>query len=242
MPYRGKYNKESEDSYKISRTAIENFVSCPRCFYLSRRLKIDQPTGAPFTLNSAVDHLLKKEFDIHRKNHTPHPLMVENHIDALPFEHQLLDEWRNNFHGVQYLHTKTNFLVYGAVDDVWVNPTGELIVVDYKATSKNDEVNLDAAWQMSYKRQMEVYQWLLRKNGFTVSDTGYFVYCNGKKDGDVFDSKLEFDMKVLPYTGNDNWIENTLSKMKEVLENEVIPEFTENCAFCTYQINIQALH
>jgi CRISPR/Cas system-associated exonuclease Cas4 (RecB family) len=242
MPYRGKYHKESEDSYKISRTAIENFVSCPRCFYLARRLKIDQPSGVPFTLNSAVDYLLKKEFDVHRKNHTPHPLMVENHIDALPFDDARLDEWRNNFKGIQFLHTKTNFLVYGAVDDVWVNPAGELIIVDYKATAKNDEVNLDAEWQMSYKRQMEVYQWLFRKNGFTVSDTGYFVYCNGRKDKEAFDNILEFDIKVLPYTGNDSWIEKTLLKMKEVLESDVIPEFTETCAFCTYQKEIQSLH
>ena len=46
-----------------------------------------------------------------------------------------------------------------------------LIVVDYKATSKNSEVNLDAEWQIGYKRQMEFYQYLLRNNGFKVSDT-----------------------------------------------------------------------
>lgn len=241
MPYRGKYDKTNPDSYKVSRTAIESFVNCPRCFYLDRRLKIEQPAGAPFTLNTAVDALLKKEFDVHRANGTPHPIMVENHIDALPFQHELMDEWRNNFKGVSYVHAKTNFHVYGAVDDIWVNKEGELIVVDYKATSKNDEVNLDADWQMGYKRQIEVYQWLLRKNGFNVSDIGYFVYCNGKKDNDRFDNILEFDIKLLPYTGNDNWIERTLMKMKETLESEAIPEFTASCDFCEYQQKINTL-
>ena len=42
---------------------------------------------------------------------------------------------------------------------------GELIVVDVKATSKQTEVNLDADWQISYKQQMEIYQWLLLKKG-----------------------------------------------------------------------------
>jgi len=97
-------------------------------------------------------------------------------------------------------------------------------------------------WQMSYKRQVEVYQWLFRKNGFTVSDTGDVVYCNGRKDKEAFDNILEFDIKVLPYTGNDSWIEKMLLKMKEVLENDVIREFTETCAFCTYQKEIQSLH
>ena len=49
------------------------------------------------------------------------------------------------------------------------SPGGELIVVDYKATSKDGEVTLDAPRQDGYKRQMEFYQWLLRCNGFTVS-------------------------------------------------------------------------
>ena len=71
-------------------------------------------------------------------------------------------------------------------------PDGELIVVDYKATSKNKEVSIDSDWQISYKRQLEVYQWLLRQNGFAVSDTGYFVYTNARLDVDGFGDKLEF--------------------------------------------------
>ena len=55
----------------------------------------------------------------------------------------------------------------------------------------------DADWQDGYKRQMEIYQWLLRKNGLDVSDTGYFVYCNGKTDKEAFDGKLEFDIEFI---------------------------------------------
>ena len=58
--------------------------------------------------------------------------------------------------GIQYLHSPTNLLITGGVDDVWVYPNGELIIVDYKATSKDGEVNLDSDWQIGYKRQMEV--------------------------------------------------------------------------------------
>jgi hypothetical protein len=45
---------------------------------------------------------------------------------------------------------------------------------------------------MSYKRQLEVYQWLLRQNGLDVSDTGYFVYTNARIDLDGFNDRLEF--------------------------------------------------
>lgn len=231
---RNLFNPDSKDPFRLSRSKLELFMSCPRCFYLDRRLGVGQPPGYPFNLNSAVDFLLKKEFDIHRAKGTPHPLMKHYEVDAVPFPHELLDIWRENFKGVQFLHQPSNFLFTGAVDDLWVNPKGELIVVDYKATSKDSEVTLDAEWQGGYKRQMEMYQWLFRQNGFTVSETGYFVYCNGKRDAAAFDAKLEFDIKLIPYEGNDSWVAPTLVKAKECLAG-TMPEAGSNCDFCAYR-------
>ena len=84
------------------------------------------------------------------------------------------------------------------------------MIVDYKATSKAGDVSLDADWQIGYKRQMEIYQWLFRKNNHKVSSTGYFVYCNGDADKEAFDGKLEFDIKILPYVGDDSWIDKMI--------------------------------
>lgn len=231
----GLYNPSDSKSFRISRSKIDLFIKCPRCFYLDRVLGIGQPPGFPFSLNSAVDKLLKKEFDIHRVKHTAHPLMEAYGLDAVPFEHEKMDEWRDSLkRGITYLHQTTNLLITGGVDDVWVNPQGELIIVDYKSTSKESEVNLDAEWQDGYKRQMEVYQWLFRKNGFKVSDTGYFVYCNGKTDGDAFDGKLEFDIKLIPYIGNTDWIEQTIVDMHTCLNSNEIPKSNPDCDFCQY--------
>ena len=69
---------------------------------------------------------------------------------AIPFQHENLNKWRENFVGVQYFHESSNFILHGAVDDVWISNEDELIVVDYKATSKNDKVNINAPWQKSY--------------------------------------------------------------------------------------------
>ena len=60
------YEPGAEKPFKISRTKIENFVDCKRCFYMDRRLGINEPPSLPFTLNSAVDRLLKSEFNIYR--------------------------------------------------------------------------------------------------------------------------------------------------------------------------------
>lgn len=231
---RNLYDPKSKTPYKISRSKIELFIKCRRCFYLDRRLGIGRPSGPPFNLNIAVDTLLKKEFDAHRVAKTAHPLMKEYKIDAVPYVHADIDKWRENFVGVQYVDKTSNFLLTGAVDDVWVNKKGELIVVDYKATSKSSEVNLDSEWQMSYKRQMEIYQWLLRRNGFKVSDTGYFVYVNGRTDLAAFDGKLEFNVKLLPYTGDDSWIPDTLLAMRKCLRSSKIPKSAEDCEYCSY--------
>lgn len=233
---RGLYDPNSAEPFKISRSGIELFVECPCCFYLNNRIGIRRPSGPPFNINKAVDTLLKREFDVHRAAQTTHPYMAEYGLDAVPFKHEMMDEWRENFKGVQYLHEPTNLLITGAVDDLWVNKKGELIVVDYKATSKNDEVNLDADWQMGYKRQMEVYQWLLRHNGFDVSPTGYFVYCNGRADRDEFGGRVEFDIALLPYTGNDDWIDGTLLDLKQCLDAAEIPDIADDCEFCGYAL------
>ncbi len=222
------------EPYKVSRSGIELFVECPKCFYLDKRLGIARPQGPAFTINTAVDTLLKKEFDAHRAKGVAHPFMKAYGIDAVPFAHEMLDEWRENFKGIQYLHEPTGLKVAGAVDDIWVNKKGELIIADYKATAKKEEVTLDADWQMSYKRQMEVYQWLLRRLGFKVSSTGYFVYCNGRTDRAAFDGKVEFDVKIIPYTGDDSWVEPILPEIKKCLEGKKVPKAPKDCEYCGY--------
>ena len=229
------YNPNSKAPFKISRSKIDLFIECPRCFYLDLRLGVKRPSIPGFTLNIAVDHLLKKEFDIHRAQKSAHPLMKTYGIDAVPFQNEKLDQWRENFVGVQCNYELANFLVFGAVDDVWINPSGELLVVDYKATSKKEKPSLEGRWGAQYKRQIEVCQWLLRCNGFKVSDTGYFVYVNGKKDREAFDGKLEFDIDIISYKGDGSWIEGTLKEIKETLESDEIPPKGNLCEHCPYR-------
>jgi len=230
------FDPNSKEPFKLSRSRIEDFIECPRCFYLDRRLGIGRPPEFPFNLNLAVDRLLKKEFDIHRARGERHPLMKTYGIDAVPFNHPRIDEWRDPRNGgIKYLHKPTNFLITGGIDDVWVNRKKELLIVDYKATSKNEEVNIDADWQQSYKRQVEIYQWLFRKNGFKVSDTAYFVYCNGDADKEAFDKKLEFSIIIIPYKGNDNWIEKAITDAHKCLIGNILPKPARDCDFCRYR-------
>lgn len=197
---------------------------------------LGQPSIPPFSLNSAVDGLLKKEFDDYRSKGTPHPLMSKAGIDAVPFQHPDLENWRDSLHkGIIWHDEKNNLILSGGVDDVWVGKDGKLILVDYKATAKKDEVNLDAQWQISYKRQIEVYQFLFRKNGFEVNPVGYFVYCNGNVDADAFNARLDFRITLLPYRGDDSWIQGSIDDLKSCLMSDEIPKASESCEHCEYR-------
>jgi len=230
------YDPASTSPFKLSRSKIDLFLECPCCFYLDRRLGVGRPPGFPFTLNSAVDALLKQEFDLYRAKGQKHPLIEKYKIDARPVAHDDLDKWRHNFTGIQFLHKPTNLLVFGAIDDLWQNSNGEYIVVDYKATASEGEINeLNKDWHDGYKRQMEVYQWLLRQNGLEVSATGYFVYCNGRADREQFDAKLEFDITLIPYTGKDNWVEPTIVEAYNCLQSDSIPKSGSDCDYCAYR-------
>ena len=229
-------------NWKLSRSKIDLFMECPRCFYLDNKLGIKRPPGFPFNLNSAVDALLKKEFDIHRAKNKVHPLLKSYGVDLVPFQHEMMDEWRENFKGVRFEHEKTGLMITGAIDDVWVDKKGVLYVVDYKSTSKNEKIEaLDQDWQIGYKRQMEIYQWLLRQNGFKVSDTGYFVYCNGITDKEAFDAKLEFEVTLIAYDGNDGWVEKAILDADKCLKSKKIPKTGEECDYCDYREGVKKI-
>ncbi len=188
----------------------------------------------PFLINSAVDTLLKNEFDHYRKEKKPHPYFSLIGLKALPAQHPMLNQWRNVFKGVQYFIKKRNFLIFGGIDDLWISETGEFIVADYKATAKKDTPSLDGKYGKKYRNQIEFYQWLLRMNGENVSDNSYFVYCNGKKDKGKFNERVEFDIHMIEHKGDDSWVEETIHNAIDCLESSFVPESDIECEYCGF--------
>jgi CRISPR/Cas system-associated exonuclease Cas4 (RecB family) len=234
--------------WKLSRSKIDAYIECPRCFYLDNKLGTKRPGMPSFNLNIAVDTLFKKEFDLYRKEGTAHPIMEENGIEAVPFVHTDLEVWRDPFVGIMHTHRETGLVVSGGIDDVWSMEDGTLIVVDYKATSKEGTIATlaDSSWEDQYKRQIGVYQWLFKQNGFKVNSTGYFVYANALQSEDTFDNTLTFETTLVPCEGEQGWIEPTLVAIKACLENSTYPAPGENCEFCPYREacgkKLQAIH
>jgi hypothetical protein len=84
---------------------------------------------------------------------------------------------------------------------------------------------------------MEFYQWLLRGQGLPVSNRGWFVYCNGRRDLDAFENRLEFRVKMIPYDGDDSWIEPTLAEIRGTLIASKPPDFQKGCEYCAFAAN-----
>ena len=230
------YDSNQSTPFTISRSAIDLFLECPRCFYLDKKLGLPRPSMPGWPLNSAVDQLLKNEFDILRKNGEAHELMKKYGIDAIPFNHPNFSVWRDNFGGASVIHKETNLRICGIIDDIWVNErANEIYIVDYKSTSTNQEISLDDEYKQGYKKQIEVYQWIFRKMGFSVANTAYFVYANASKNRPRFDGRLEFEVQIITYEGNDAWVEPTLWEIKKCLDSPKVPAADPDCEYCRYR-------
>ena len=158
---------------------------------MDRRLGVGHPPSLPFTLNSAVDRLLKSEFDGYRAKGERHPIMEEHGVDAVPADHAELDDWRNNFKGVQYHNEDLNMIFFGAIDDLWQTSTGEYmrkhpILVQHQITDEH---------KRSRRISTEVKQIVWAR------DEGKCQHCASTED-------LEFD-HIIPFSkGGSNYEAN----------------------------------
>ena len=107
--------------------------------------------------------------------------------------------------------------------------------IDYKSTAKNAEITIDEDWQIGYKRQMEIYQWLFKMNGFKVYPVGYFVYCNGDATKEAFNNRLDFEISLIPYKGDTSWVDNKILEIYQCLQGSQLPQQGDDCDYCKYR-------
>ena len=238
------YKYEPGNTFKLSRSGIDSFIKCKRCFYLNKVGNIKDIGMPGFSLNSAHDELMKKELDIYRENGEAHPYMESLERNLIPFQHENIEDWRNNFKGVTYHHKKTDLIITGSVDDVWIDTdTEELVIVEYKSTSTLSEIDLNdgTPWKEQYKRQIDIYQWLFKMNGFKVADESVFLYSNGLKTSKKFKDVMKFKTYVLEYKGSTDWVEKKILEIKKVLDGKSIPKTNEDCETCSYVVSVKEL-
>ncbi|MGI9344869.1 MAG: hypothetical protein ACR2PW_01220 [Gammaproteobacteria bacterium] len=262
MPrHRGTYDPQSDQPYELSRSRVEAFVRCPACFWLDRVAGVPFPGIPGFNINANTDTLLKRDFDQYRSVQKAHPLMQLHGLGHLvPYDHADMPKWINSLHfGVSdayfsVVHEPTHIRFGGGLDDVWLNPaTNQLHIVDYKSTAQLSAqpkpISIMGKWKAAYRRQMDMYQWVMRRKGFDVSDIGYFVYVDGQhlgQQGMISDSEpsvswMKFNNSILPYQGKGGWVEPALHKIRETLDAAESPPHAEGCEYGLFLAGVRGL-
>ena len=238
-----RYNPDK--TFKISRSKIELYFNCPTCFYKDAKLGLRKPPTPKWNIKLAVDELLKKAMDFCRAQDRPHGIFKENGLNIKPFQHEDIEKWQHTFTGIQYHDKKHNFLLYGGVDDIMIDEAGKLVVIDFKATAKKADILSSANVYNngeSYKRQLEVYSWLLQQNGFDVSDTGYLMYYNGDARKPHLGREMHFRRTLVPFTLDTSWIEPQVEAMYNCLQFDEAPDFNNSkCEDCLYLTTVSKL-
>jgi len=211
---------------KLSPSSLNLYLECPRCFWLEKRQGVRRPQPYPYALNAAVDLLLKEEFDEYRKKGEVHPLLTAHNIPAKLFANQeLLNQWRNNFSGIRYYDEKLDATVFGAVDDILEFPDGKLAPLDYKSTG-SATANIYDRFQL----QMDIYAYLLEKNGFPTTGKGYLAfYIVDKKNG--FGDRLPFRKEIQEVSTDLSDLPELIKEAVALLRRVAPPPHSQECQY-----------
>lgn len=217
---------------RLSRSKLDLFFECRRCLWLSERKQVARPSGYPLTINLVIDALLKRELDGYRAAKKPHPLMPEGFV---AFDDARLGVWRNNFNGVSFFIPEAGFELYGAIDDVWLHPDKGLIyVVDYKATGAKTPTIYP-----HYQRQVEIYAWLLARNGLRMADEAFWLFAACSREGPPFsgaEPKLSFTLSLKSAKLDTSWVLAAAIEMGNVLRSNELPPSGAACEYCRYAL------
>ena len=222
---------------QLSPNSLNLFLECPHCFWLDKNLGIKRPPSYPFALNSAVDSLLKEEFDAYRKRGMAHPLLKENHIKAHLFPNQkLLNQWRNNLAGIRYFDTDLKATLFGAPDDVLEFEDNKIAPLDYKSTGSAAEKIYDR-----FQLQLDIYTFLMEKNGFQTPKKGYMAfYVVDKSKG--FIDRLPFRKELLEIETNPSDVYDIFKDAVKCLEKSTPPKHDSDCQFAKWLKNAKAFN
>ena len=213
-------------TYKFSPSSLSLLKDCPRCFWLHFNKNIKRPDSIFPSLPSGMDKVLKEHFDrFMKKGELPPELQKLNGEVKLFNNEELLKVWRSNFKGIQWTDKKGN-LIHGAIDNL-LQKKNKLIVLDYKTRG----FPLKEDTHKHYQDQMDIYNFLLRKNGYATEDYTYLLFYHPhqvEENGHVcFNTDL---VKIKVDIEN---AEKIFKKAVQVLEND-IPASSEECGFCKW--------
>lgn len=211
-------------TFKLSPSTLNLMQECPRCFWLTQHKVWKRPSGIFPSLPSGIDRILKIHFEKFRdKGLLPPELCEKGECNGMKLfdDKEKLKIWQSNFKGIS-LKDKNGNELHGAVDNILINGN-KLVVLDYK--TRGYALKDDTAEH--YRLQQNIYNFLLRKNGYKTEDYFFLLFYMPKEvmpTGEIiFDTELK-KMKVDVKIAEDEW------KSAIKLLNSDCP--TKKCEWC----------
>jgi len=172
-----------------------------------------------------MDRILKDHFDSFMEHHSLPPELSELKDVKLFDDKELLKTWRTNLKGIQWTDKKGN-LFRGAVDNILVKEN-RLIVLDYK--TRGFPLKEDTAEH--YRDQLDIYNYLLRKNNYKTEDYAYLLFYHPEKVNEK--GNVLFNTDLIKMNINIKNAENILKKAIKTLEGEM-PKPGKECQYCRW--------
>jgi hypothetical protein len=231
--------KNNITPFTLSRTKIDLFFDCNRCFYLDQRFGIKRPHGTPLVINNFVVNHFKNKINEYRSSQNVFPDSEKINKKLIPSDHNLINSWNHPFKGIYYVDKKTNFKLKASLDDVWFcDDTKKYLPVTIKSTSKKKDLVLENIWP-GYWKQLSLYSYLLSKNLMETTSTGIMIYINASSNSPSDKKKIDFDLSIFEKSIDLTWIEPTLNDIYSILNSDSVPLNRHNCKYCKYQTNAQ---
>ena len=235
------YSNNSSRPFKLSRTKIDLFFECRRCFFFDQKFGIKRPHGTPLVLSNRIVDDFKKELNICRVEKNIHSKVKELNKNLIPISHNKLEEWKSSFKGASFLDDSTNLLIFGIIDDIWWDrSTNKNHSVIIKSNSKKNQMSYGNIWP-GYWRQLSLYAYLLSKNLLPMSSTGILVFINTPTSMDQMENRKNFNLNIFEKILDFDWIQPTIKEISKTLNKEAPPESSKKCKYCNYYYNIKKL-
>ena len=214
--------------YKFSPSSLSLLAECPKCFWLHFNKEIKRPAAIFPSLPSGMDAVLKKHFDSFIGKGLPPELSSLNGDVTLFDDKALLEAWRSNFKGIPWKDPEGNIL-RGAVDNI-LKKGQKLVVLDYK--TRGFPLKDDTA--AHYQNQLDIYNFLLRKNGYETEGYAYLLFYHPKHVTGHGDVCFHTDLVKMGIDVSN--AERIFASALAVLKGEM-PAASPECGFCSWAIS-----
>lgn len=213
---------------KLSPSRLGLFEECPRCFWLTMAEGLRRPNGPFPSLPGGMDREITAHFDRHRARGELPP-ELDGRVEARLHPDQSFLEGARDWRKKPRLEDDAlGVVLRGGVDDLLETADGRLVVLDYK--TRGYPPKGDGAPDY-YRRQLDLYNLLLRETGHPTADHAYLLYYHPESVGSDGEVTFHTDLVEVPVD---------VGAARELLEAAVaalggpVPPAADDCEFCEW--------